>query len=158
MSLSSYFHLLWFSPSCLCNFTLLQFREQLQNQFADKFPRKSATKCQRPHMNLLPRSNVAKFLTLCVLMSKSENVRSPRDLFKSLSPGSSVDSNTGRIARLHKTLRSSATPFKKRFVRTFLPSNAASSMKDSAPRFQSRNAGMFLVVSARLSMAKNVTK
>merc|ERR1711872_1175842 len=70
-SLSSYFHWLWFSPSCLFNFTLLPFREQLQNQFADKFPRKSATKCQRLRMNLLPRSNVAKFLTLCVQMSQS---------------------------------------------------------------------------------------
>merc|ERR1711872_1190445 len=109
-SLSSHFHWLWFSPSCLFNFTLLPFREQLQNQFADKFPRKSATKCQGPHMNLLPRSNVAKFLTRCVLMSKSANVRSPRDLFKSLSPGSSVDSSTGRIVRLHKTPESSAAP------------------------------------------------
>merc|ERR1719300_1803608 len=110
------------APSCLFNFTLLPSKEQLrlhQNQFVDKFLRKSVTKCQRLLMSLSPRSNVAMFPTPFVLMFKNGSVRSLRDLYKSLSLGSSVDSNTGRTVRLRKTPGSSAAPFRMSNVTMF---------------------------------------
>merc|ERR1712029_1052414 len=109
------------APSCLFNFTLLPSKDQLrlQNQFVDKFPRKSVTKFQRLLMSPSLRSNVAMFPTPFVLMSKSANVRSLRDLYKSLSPGSSVDSNTGRTVRLRKTPGSSAATFRMSNVTMF---------------------------------------
>merc|ERR1711988_371369 len=104
------FPLWFFPPSCLFNFTLLPSKEQLrlQNQFVDKFPRKSATKFQRLLMSPSPRSNVAMFPTPFVLMFKNGSVRSLRDLYKSLFLVNSVASNTGKIVRLHKTPESSA--------------------------------------------------
>merc|ERR1712033_68504 len=101
------FPLWFFAPSCLFNFTLLPFREQLQNQFVDKFPRKSVTKFQRLLMSPSPRSNVAMFPTPFVLTFKNGSVRSLRDLYKSLSLANSVASNTGRTVRLRKTPGSS---------------------------------------------------
>ena len=59
-------------------------------------------------MSQLPRSNVVKFPTLCVLMFRSGSVKSPRDQFKSLSLARSVVSNTGRSVRLLKIPENSA--------------------------------------------------
>merc|ERR1719300_1303297 len=56
------------------------------------------------------------------------------------------------------SMRRSAKLSKMRSVKTFLPSNVVLLVTGSALRSQSKNAGMFLAVSVRPSMAKNATK
>merc|ERR1712098_950533 len=55
------------------------------------------------------------------------------------------------------SMRSNAPLFKMKFVKMSHPRTAVLSVTDSAPKSQNRNAGMFLVVSARLLMRKSVT-
>merc|ERR1712029_488488 len=92
--------------------TLLLSKEQLllPNQCVDKYPKKFVTKSRRLRMNLSPGSNVAKFPTQFVLMSKSESVRSPRELCRRLFPEGNVEPRPGRSARLLRTPGNSVAP------------------------------------------------
>merc|ERR1712098_4081 len=89
-----------------------QFQELPLNQFVDKSPRRSATKFPRQHMSLLPRRIVAVFLIPFALMSRSASVRSPKELFKRLFLGGSVELRPGKTARLLKISGSSVTLFR----------------------------------------------
>merc|ERR1712029_304362 len=92
--------------------TLHLSKEQLllPNQCVDKYPRKFATKSRRLLMSLSPESNVVRFPTQCVLMSKSESVRSPRELYRKLFPEDSVEPRLGRGARQLKTPGNNVAP------------------------------------------------
>merc|ERR1719516_106530 len=89
------------------------------NQFVDKFPRKSVTRCPRQLTSRLPRKIVAMFLIPFALTSKSVNVRLPKELSKKLFHEDSVVLRPGETVRLLKIRGSSVARFRMSNVTMF---------------------------------------